>query len=190
MTVRRLLAAVLAAVALSGATACGAGDMGGIPYEDKESAGLLALYDGSGHRITTGKVADKPFAHFAVSTQKAPPPYDKPGRKAALLAFQPRKGVDPSKWGGDFLTGSTAYADAGHPTASGTAEDISLANFMAEFPPQWDNLVQLRIYLGAPQQPGLTEHYVTADIRVSGDTWTLVRGAPDVPGGVPGGSPR
>jgi len=48
-------------------------------------------------------------------------------------------------------------------------------------------MIQLRIYLGAPQQPGLTTKYVTADIRVDGQTWTLLRGASDVPGGVPSG---
>jgi predicted small secreted protein len=170
-------------------TACGSDDKP-VPYEDKGSTGMLALYDAAGHRVTAGNINDKPFAHFAVSTQKAPAPYDIPGRKAALVAFQPREGVDPTKWGGDFLTGSTSYSDTGHPTASGTGEDISLANFIAEFPPQWEGLIQLRIYLGAPQQPALTERYVTADIKVRDQTWQVIRGAPDVPGGVPAGSPR
>lgn len=182
MTGRQLVAALTATALL--ATACGT-EESGIPYEDKASAGLLALYDDAGHRKTSGSVTDKPFAHFAVSAQKAPAPYDTPGGKAALMAFQPRKGMDPAQWSGDFLTGTTVYRDANHPTASGTGEDISLANFMSVFPPEWDGLIQLRIYLGAPGQPGLTERYVTADIRVKDQTWSVVRGADDVPGGVP-----
>jgi hypothetical protein len=185
--VRKVLAATFTAAIML--TACGSSD-NGIPYEDKGSQGRLAFYDAGGRRITSGNIDDKPFAHFAVSTEKAPPPYDKPGRKAALLAFQPRQGIDPAKWGGDFLTGSTSYVDAGHPTASGTGEDISLANFIAEYPPQWDGLIQLRMYLGAPQQPGLTEHYAAAEIRVKDKTWTLVRAAPDIPGAIPSGSPQ
>jgi hypothetical protein len=190
MRLRRRRALVAAAAALAMAiSACGT-NTSDLPYEDKASTGMLALYDDGGHRIISGNINDKPFAHFAVSAQKAPAPYDKDGRKAALLAFQPRQGIDPAKWGGDFLTGSTSYSDASRPTASGTGEDISLANFIAEFPPQWDGLIQLRIYLGAPQQPGLTERYVTADIRVRDQTWTAVRAAPDIPGAVPSGSPR
>lgn len=187
MTARQLIATLTAAALL--ATACGS-EEAGIPYEDKGSTGLLALYDDAGHRKTSGSITDKPFAHFAVSAQKALPPYDSPGGKAALMAFQPRKGTDPSTWGGDFLTGSTPYPDANHPTASATSEDITLANFMSVFPPEWDGLIQLRIYLGGPGKPGLTERYVTADIRVKDQTWTVVRGADDVPGGVPSGSPK
>ena len=179
---RAVLPIVLTVVAAVALVACGSGD---VPYEDKQAVGLIALYDRSGHLVTKGSVNDKPFVAKAVSAEKAPPPYDKPGCKAALLAFQPRKGVDPAVWEGDFLTGSTAYADAGHPTATGTDQDISLANVIAVFPPAWDGLLQLRMYLGAPEEPGRTSPYVTADIKVDGDTWTLVRGASDIPGGVP-----
>jgi hypothetical protein len=184
---RRRLAAVAVATALVASACSSSSD---IPYQDKASTGMLALYDAAGHPITKGDIETKPFARFAVSTQHAPPPYDRPGGKAALMAFQPMPNIDPTKWGGDFLTGSTSYSDPAHPTATGTDEDISLANFIAEFPTKWNGMVQLRMYLGAPQQPGLTERYVTADIKVDGKTWTLVRGATEVPGGTPSGSPK
>jgi len=158
-----------------------------VPYDDSASIGALALVDQSGHALTTGNVNDKPFVRAAVSLVKAPAPYDKPGRKAALMAFQPRKGVNPALWGGDFMTGSTTYDNPNFPTAHGTDEDISLANFIAEFPPQWNGMIQLRIYLGAPQEPGMTSSYVTADIKVAGDTWTLVRGSSELPAGATGG---
>jgi hypothetical protein len=187
--IRALLAVVLALTI----AACGNNNRE-LPYQDKESTARLALFDAAGHPVAKGNVNDRPFVAFAVSDQKAPPPYDNTGRKAALLAFQPREGVDPGKWGGDFLTASTSYTDTKRPTAHGTAEDISLANFIAEFPPQWNGLIQLRMYLGVPEHPGLTERYATTEIRVSGETWSLVGDAPSIAGGPastePAGSPR
>jgi hypothetical protein len=159
-----------------------------VPYDDPASIGQLALYDTHGNPVTSGSINDKPFVGWAVSLEKAPAPYDKAGRKAALMAYVPHQGVAPTGWGGDFMTGSTPYPDANHPTAHATADDITLANFIAEIPLQWDGFIQLRIYLGAPQEPGLTSKYVTADIQVSGDTWKLVRGASSAPGGVPSAS--
>jgi hypothetical protein len=159
-----------------------------VPYDDDASIGQLALYDTHGNAVTSGSINDKPFVGWAVSLEKAPPPYDKAGRKAALMAYVPHQGVGPSGWGGDFMTGSTPYPDPNHPTARGTSQDISLANFIAEIPLQWDGFIQLRIYLGAPGEPGLTTKYVTADIQVTGDTWKLVRGASSAPGGVPSAS--
>ena len=180
---RRILAGVAVLVTLLSLVACSKA----VPYDDSASTGALALVDQNGKAVTTGSVNDKPFVRAAVSLVKAPSPYDKPGRKAALMAFQPRKGVSPALWGGDFMTGSTTYENPNFPTAHGTDEDISLANFIAEFPPQWNGMIQLRIYLGAPQEPGLTSSYVTADIKVSGDTWTLVRGSSELPAGATGG---
>jgi hypothetical protein len=160
-----------------------------VPYQDPQSIGELALYDRAGQPITSGHISDKPFVAYAVSTVRAPKPYDKAGGKAALMAFQPQQGVEPSAWQGDFMTGSTAYSDPNHPTAAAQSADISLANFLAELPVQWDGFIQLRLYLGAPQEAPLTTRYVTADIQVSGDTWKLVRGATSSPGGVPAASP-
>jgi hypothetical protein len=177
--VNRIVHRVLAAAVLLGLSACG--DAQAKPYDDKESTGLIGLFDHDGHQVTSGKIGDRPFVSYAVSDQKAPAGYDKPGRKAALLAFVPRDGVDPAKWGGDFLTGSTTYTDVAHPIAHGTDEDISLAEFMKTFPPQADGRIQLRIYLGAPSMPGKIDQYVTADLKVSGDTWTVTRGAANLP---------
>jgi hypothetical protein len=158
---------------------------GGVPYSDNASVGDLALYDKAGNPVTSGSINDRPFVAYAVSLVKAPKPYDKDGRKAALLAFSPQKNSDPSQWPSDFMTGSTPYSDPNHPTATAVSDDISIANFLAEFPSQWDGYIQLRMYLGAPGEPGMTTSYTTADIRVNGNTWTLVRGATSAPGGVP-----
>lgn len=154
-----------------------------MPYEDRASAGLIALFDAQGGPITKGNINNKPFVPYAVSNQKAPPPYDMEGRKATLLAFLPRRGVEPTDWEGEFMTLSTLYSDANRPTASGTAEGLSLANFIAQLPPDWDKLIQLRIYLSAPGVPAKTDQYAGAFIRVDGDTWSLVGDVPNIPGG-------
>jgi hypothetical protein len=159
-----------------------------VPYTDSQSVGEMALYR-NGQPVTSGKITDRPFVDYAVSTVRAPAPYDKPGRKAALMAFQAQKGIEPAGWQGDFMTGSTPYSDPNHPTATAQSDDISLANFMAELPVQWDGFIQLRLYLGAPNEPPMSTHYVTADIQVSGQNWKLVRGATSAPGGVPAASP-
>jgi hypothetical protein len=180
------------AFALGGVLAAGslvACSSGPVPYHDDHSVGQIALVNSDGKVVTSGSINDKPFVAMAVSLQKAPAPYDAPGRKATLLAYQPRKGVDPSLWGNDFLTGSTDYPDPAEPTARTIDSDISLANFIHVFPPDWDGFIQLRIYLGAPGVPTRSSSYVTADIKVSGDTWTMVAGATSLPGGVPSFGP-
>jgi hypothetical protein len=180
-----VLALVLAIVAVVRSSS----GQAAVPYQDSRSTGQMAFYDAAGHPITSGSVDATPFVAHAVSLVGAPKPYDKAGGKATLMAYQPRAGVDPARWGGDFISGSSAYTDPAHPTVTLTAEDLSLAGFLAEYPSSWNNLVQLRIYLGAPGLPTLSTSYVTADIKVTGKTWTLVRGASSVPGGLPSPPP-
>lgn len=163
-------------------TACG-GDKSEFPYEDRESVGQIALFDAQGHPVTRGNVNDKPFVAYAVSNQKAPVPYDQPDRTATLLAFLPRHGVAPTDWEGEFMTLSTPYSDANRPTASGASENTSLAEFISHFPPDWDRLLQLRIYLGVPGATIKTDQYASANIRVNGDTWSIVGDMPNIAGG-------
>jgi hypothetical protein len=130
-------------------------------------------------------VHDKPFVWTAASSLKAPAPYDGTGRKATLLAFQPRQGAAPGEWSGDQLTGSIAYPDPAHPTVRATADDFSLQDFVDGFPPRWDGMLQLRMYLSAPGQKAQSTGYASTDIKVSGQTWTIVGGGP---GAGPGGA--
>ena len=148
------------------------------PYTDPASTGFITLYDTAGHAVKAGRITDKPFVGKAVSSQEAAVPYDGTGRKATLLAYQPMKGVPPLNWNGDTLTASTPYDDPAHPTASATAKDFTLQDFLSEYPLQWDGLVQLRIYLGVPGQPTLNTSYVSTDIQVTGQTWKVVGGGP------------
>jgi hypothetical protein len=169
-----VVGAVLAGAVLLGVAACGAKQK--VPYSDSHSAGQLVLYDKGGKAVTSGNVKDKPFVWKAVGQKRAPEPYDKDGRKATLLAYQPRRNAAPVEWAGDFMTGSTAYADPDHPTAQASEEAPSLAEFIFSYPPVWNGMLQLRLYLSAPALAGRSDSYLTADIKVEGDTWTLVRG--------------
>jgi hypothetical protein len=152
-----------------------AGAASAVPYSDPQASGSITLYDKAGKVVTSGNVHDKPFVWKAVSSRKAPAPYDKSGAKATLLAYQPREGAPAPQWSGDSLTASTAYSDLSKPTVQATATDFSLQDFLDEFPARWDGLIQLRIYFGAPDEPTLTSSYATTDIRISGDKWSVVR---------------
>ena len=174
-------AAVLALLAMA-ASACSAPVKP--PFTDKRSVGAIALYDKDCKPVTHGRTKDKPFVRSAVSVPKAPDAYAVTGRKASLVAVQPRQNVDPELWDGTLLTPATAYPDPAHPTARAGDQGESLADFLAAYPATWDGFVQLRIYLGAPGRPTLNTSYASADIKVDGDTWSLVGGAPD---GVPSG---
>jgi LPXTG-motif cell wall-anchored protein len=177
MTTRLASAASVLAVTAALATAgCSADEPAAVPYTDSRSVGGIVLHDKDGKTVTSGRTTDRPFVAKAVAQARAPEPYDRDGRKATLLAYLPRRDADPTQWHGRFLTGASAYADVAHPTALAPAEGGSLADFLDEYPTQWDGLVQLRIYLGVPGEATLTTSYTTADLKVTGDRWTVVRG--------------
>jgi len=156
-----------------------------VPYTDAQATGYLTLYNKAGKAIKSGSVQDKPFVWRAVASRPAPAQYGGTGRKATLLAFQPREGASPAEWSGDSLTGASAYPDAAHPTVQAGQDDFTLQDFIAEFPPRWNGLLQLRMYLSAPGRQVQSTGYVSTDIKVSGNTWTVVGGGP---GAGPGGS--
>ncbi|MEV6927934.1 hypothetical protein AB0M46_26015 [Dactylosporangium sp. NPDC051485] len=178
-------AAVVAVTALALLSACGGGHQDRAPYHDSRSTGAIVLYGADDKAKTTGKLSDKPFVAKAVSQVAAPTPYDGDGRKATLLAFQPREGVDPSLWAGTFLTGASTYDDKAHPTVQAPAEGLSLREYIEKYPTRWNGLVQLRMYLGVPNEPTLNSSYSTADLKIEGDTWTLVATSAQAAGRAP-----
>ena len=147
-----------------------------VPYSDPSSTGSLSLCGADGAALTGGPLASGPPAVLAVGSSAAPQDYATQGATATLLAFQPRSGLDPAQWSGELVTGASRYADPKHPAARSVPADLSLAGFAADFPPSWDGLIQLRLYLGAPGQPVRSGKYDSADVRVVGDRWELVRG--------------
>lgn len=147
------------------------------PYTDPAVTGAIGLCDPSGKQITSGSIDTAPFAWRAVGTTPAPPAYSTSGSSATLYVFQPRSGVDPTQWSGQFLTAAGRYSDPAHPMAAATDKDTSLADFLAAYPAQDKGFVQLRLYLSAPNQPPQTAGYDALDIKVSGDSWRAVGGA-------------
>ena len=147
-----------------------------VPYVDPNAVGFIGLCDANDQSIDHGHVADLPFVRTAVSSVAAIAPYDGDGRTATLFAFQPREGTTPREWSGQALTAATRYDDPAHPTAVGTSVDDSLATFIGIYPPQWNGLIQLRLYLSVSGQPALTQQYAATDIEVDGDSWKVVRG--------------
>jgi hypothetical protein len=148
-----------------------------LPYTDPNAVGSIGLCDRAGQPVTHGNIHDKPFVWRAVSSVAAAAPYNASGRTATLFAYQPRVETAPGQWSGELVTASAKYSNPAYPMAQATALDGSLADYLADFPTMLDGLVQLRIYLGAPGQPAYTLKYAATDLKVSGDTWTVARGA-------------
>jgi len=173
--VRALLAAGLLAGVVSFA-APPAQAQGSLPYTDPSANGVIGLCNRAGQSITHGNITDQPFVWTAVASVAAPTPYNEAGRTATLFAYQPRSGVAPGEWSGAMLTASSRYTNPDHPMAQATAGDDTLQDFLEAYPPQWDGLVELRMYLGAPNQPEYSLKYAATDISVTGGTWAVAQG--------------
>ncbi len=147
-----------------------------VPYTDTRVIGYIGLCDASGQAVTSGSTATLPFVAKAVNSSAAPNGYNGKGSTATLFAYQPRQGVDPGNWSGEQLTGSSQFTNPAHPATVSTLLDSSLADFVSDFPPKWDGLIQLRMYLGAPEQSAYSAKYDATDIQVSGSSWKVVQG--------------
>ncbi|MBV9098444.1 MAG: DUF916 domain-containing protein [Frankiaceae bacterium] len=147
-----------------------------VPYTDRNAHGYLGLCDAHGHSIHGGSLTDQPFVWKALSSAPAPNGYGGPRAKATLYAFQPRQGVDPGDWSGEQLTGSSTFSNPKHPAAQSTGADQPLISFVGGYPPNWQGLIQLRMYFSAPDTPPYLSTYPATDIRVSGNRWQVVRG--------------
>jgi len=165
---------VVGLLGISGAAAAGSG----VPYTDPNAVGYIGLCNQAGHQITSGNIDATPFAWRAVSSQAAPAPYNNAYRTAILLAYQPQQGLASGEWSGDELTASSRYTNSANPMAAATAGDDSLADFIDEFHPKWDGLLQLRMYLGTQNEEQYELHYPVLNIKVTGDTWSAIGGGP------------
>jgi hypothetical protein len=145
------------------------------PYGDPAAAGRLTLCGADGEAVTEGSTRDLPFAATVVGATAAADGYAAEGRTAAVFAYQPREGMAPSEWSGLQLTAPAAYDDPAVPQVSLTEADTALSQFVAAFPAAYDGWVQLRLYLGAPDQPVSSQHYDAVDLQVDGTSWRAVQ---------------
>jgi hypothetical protein len=147
------------------------------PYDDARSAGSITLCSADGEPVTGGSTDDRPFAAYAVGSTGLPDDVDTRGAVATLFGYQPREGVGAEEFSGSALTAAAVLADPEQPAAVISADGWSLGDFVSAFPATWDGSVQLRLYLGTPTAGTLSDaSYDTADLRVDGDRWELVRG--------------
>lgn len=147
-----------------------------LPYTDPNQAGWLTLCGMKLQPVTSGSIHTQPFVWRVVSDLPAPKGYFVAGAKAQLFAYQPRPGTLSSDWSGTVMAAGSFYSNPAHPMAQMTPIDSPLTQMTAAFPPMWDHLIELRLYLGAPGLTEYTTKYAAADIQVIGDTWTLVAG--------------
>jgi hypothetical protein len=169
-----LPAVMLAVLALGARPAFAAS---GVPYTDPRAVGSIGLCNAAGQSVTKGGINDVPFVAKAIDSTPAPAPYNGTGATATLFIYQPRDGVQPSGWYGEQIGASNPSTTPQHPTTTLSAGDGPLAAALGDYPPKWDGLMQLRIYLGAPNEPGYTSSYDATTIKIAGNTWQVVQGA-------------
>jgi hypothetical protein len=147
-----------------------------LPYTDPQQAGWLTLCGVNLKPITHGSITAMPFVWRVVSDVPAPKQYFVKGAKAQMFAYQPRPYTPAGAWSGTIMGAASLYSDRRYPMAQFTPIDSPLTQMTLAFHPIWDHLIQLRLYLGAPNLPEYTIGYAAADIQVIGNTWTLVAG--------------
>jgi hypothetical protein len=150
-----------------------------LPYTDPGQAGWLTLCNQANLPITQGSLTTKPFVWRVVSSVPTPAAYRIKGTTAQLFAYQPRPYTPAGAWSGLDLAAASVYSNPAHPMAQFTPIDEPLNYMTQSFPPIWDSLIELRLYLGAPDRPEYEASYAAADLQIKGNTWTLVSGGND-----------
>jgi hypothetical protein len=152
---------MLAAVLASAAAITPAAAAGSVPFTDPSAHGSIGLCTAAGKPLTSGSIYSRPFAPIAVSTTAAAAAYSGPG-------------VAPSDWTGNEMSADSSYSNAAVPMVQSTEIDSTLADFMADYPPNWDGLLQLRMFAGHIGEGYNTDTYAASVLKVSGSTWTLL----------------
>jgi hypothetical protein len=192
---KRAVAAVGAVAIAAGVTLATAGTAFAVaPYNpDSNSVGSITFTDANGVPVTTGSTTT-PLAAYVTGSKLV----DAGDHDGQLSVYLPAKGVSPALWSGEAVGLDTVFNPAPaawpadikslvtalKPVVNEPSGDLSPAVFSADFPntaatgpnsttgsndPAWQNLYQLRLYNGTN-----TAQYDSADILISGTTWTLV----------------
>jgi hypothetical protein len=155
------------------------------PWEpDASSVGDLTFYNASGAKITGGSTSDSPLAAYVEGSSAL----RSGDSKATLYGYLPVKGEQPTQWTGDQLSDSTAYPNAAAPSplttatlpvVTGAAGDLTVAQLASALPnldtssDGYAHIYQLRLVTSKPQE-GVSPTYDSADIEISGATWSVV----------------
>lgn len=187
------IAAVVAVVTASGLAAFGwtaaASASGAPPWEpDPSSVGTLLFYNAAGQQITGGNLTDVPLAAYVQGTATI-----RAGdTKATLFGYLPVDGESPGQWSGEALSASTTFPNSSAPSPLGTSslplvtgssDDESIGQLAADFPNTdtsgdgYAGMYVLRLKTSASGESETAE-YDSADIQISGSTWSVVYPAP------------
>jgi hypothetical protein len=156
----------------------GSGSQGSfhVPYSDPSQAGLLTLCNKANQPVTHGTITAKPFVWRVVSSVATPNGYWVKGATATLYAYQPRQYTPAGAWSGLAMTAASVYSNPATPMVQSTPIDEPLSYMTESFPPLWDGLIELRMYLGGPDLSEYNDTYGVADLQIKGNTWTMVEG--------------
>ena len=147
-----------------------------VPFTDPNIHGWLTLCNRNDQAVTSGSLLTTPFVWKAISSGPPPQHYGTSKGRATLYAYQPLKYVDPGDWTGYQLTGSSSFSNPRHPVAQATNPDQPLIGFTQMYPLHWDGLAEIRMMWSGVNESQLQFPYAAAIVRVTGTTWTLVKG--------------
>lgn len=142
------------------------------PYTDPSAVGHLTICTGDGKAVTSGSTT-QPLGAVVVSDAAAPAAYAGNGHTAALMVYQPRKGVGADEWTGLQLNAATGYDSTDHPSTTLDASSTTIGQFVRGYPAVDDGWLQLRLVLGASGAAQGRASYAAGDLHVDGTTWTL-----------------
>ena len=161
---------------------------GNPPWEpDPGSVGGLIFYNAAGQQVTGGNLTDSPVAAYVEGTSTI-----RSGDSVATLyGYLPVSGQPTSEWSGEQLGLTTTFPNTGAPpplntatlpVETGNSGDKSIATLEHDYPNNdhstdgYAGMYQLRLYTNAPRKVQSTG-YDSADISISGSTWTEVYSA-------------
>lgn len=159
------------------------------PWEpDPNSVGGLLFYNASGQQITGGNLTDSPVAAYVEGTATV----RSGDTVATLYGYLPVNGELPTEWSGEQLGESTVFPNASAPAPlntavlpveTGASGDETLGTLETDYPNTdtsndgYAGMYQLRLYTNAAKRTQTTT-YDSADIAISGSTWSVAYPAP------------
>jgi hypothetical protein len=155
------------------------------PWEpDPDSVGALIFYNSSGQVVTGGSTTESPVAAYVQGTKTL----RSGDTKVSLFGYLPVKGQTTGEWSGEQLGSTTAFPNTSAPAPlktstlpveTGSPGDETLAELEEDFPnldtsnDGYAGMYQLRLRTSRPDE-GLTITYDSADIKITGSTWSVV----------------
>ena len=147
---------------------------------DANNIGTIAFYDASGAAKTTGSTTSA----MAKYVQAVSGTFGTSG-SASLFFYTPNSGTAPGGWSGSPINVANTYPVASAPGALGTStrpvsvedttNDLTLDDYLTNNFPNGDanasyqGIYEIRLFTADG-----TGHYASADVSVSGTTWTQV----------------